>query len=104
MTAVELYDATRGVWRIGPTREKAKYAFAIYESIVREVYKITSWLPAGSSFSTREESGLYDPNRWEFIGLVADERIRKKYRNRSVEHYFPRHAQIPFVYVNVEGN
>jgi hypothetical protein len=46
MTPVELYDATRGVWRVNPSRHKAKYAFAVYEGIVKEVYEIKAWFPA----------------------------------------------------------
>ena len=40
MTERELYDATRGVWKIGENRDNAKYAFAVYGGIVREVIKL----------------------------------------------------------------
>ena len=35
MTDVELYDATRSAWRVGYKKEKAQYAFAVYEGVVR---------------------------------------------------------------------
>lgn len=35
MSPVELYDATRGIWKIGPNREKARYAFAVYDGIIK---------------------------------------------------------------------
>lgn len=43
MTAQELYEATRGVWVLGPRRMKARLAFAVFDRIVREVYRIDSW-------------------------------------------------------------
>lgn len=46
MTDIELYDATRGVWKIGKDREKVEYTFAIYDGIVQEVYKVLAWYPA----------------------------------------------------------
>jgi hypothetical protein len=74
MTPVELYDATRGIWKVGKQRrEQADYAFAVYEGIVREVYRIKTWLPAGSTFSTRDPRGVKRRGRWEF---VRDSRAR----------------------------
>jgi hypothetical protein len=41
---------------------KAKYALAVFDGVVREVYAIESWQPAGSArYSTR--SGLAVPGR-----------------------------------------
>jgi uncharacterized protein len=102
MSATELYDATRGVWRIGDKRESVKYAFAVYDSIIREVYRIAGWYPAGSTMSTREVEDLKDPERWEFVGTLAEPRIRNKYLNKAVEpKQFPVGAQNPIKYVNV---
>lgn len=42
MTKRELYEATRVVWKIGERRNNAQYAMAVYQGIVREVYKIES--------------------------------------------------------------
>ena len=100
MTAAELYDQTRGVWRLGERREKAKYALGIYQGIVREVYLISTWLPAGSTFSVRNLHGVKAEDRWEFVGIVAPEDIRKKYVGRSVDKYFKEGAQNPVQYVN----
>lgn len=101
MKPIELYDATRGIWRIGTDREKVQLAFAVFQGVVREVYKIATWLPAGSTLSTRHED-LNDSERWEFVGAVADAAIRKKYVDGSVAHYFPRNAQSPFIYLNIK--
>lgn len=102
MTAPELYDATRGYWKIGPDREKAKLAMAIYAGVIREVYEIQAWFPARSTFTTRPLIKPTDPTRWEFVGRLADDRIRRKYRLRSVAHYFPKSSQNPILYLNVE--
>jgi hypothetical protein len=49
MTPSELYDATRGVWKVAEVRRNPKkygYAFAVFEGIVREVYRIIEWYEA----------------------------------------------------------
>lgn len=103
MTDVELYDSTRGVWRVGPKRDKAKYALAVFEGIVREVYRITGWLPAGSTFNVRRGGrGVRSPERWEFVGTIAEESIRRRYVNRYVGHLFRQGNQSPVSYVNCD--
>jgi hypothetical protein len=49
MSDVALYEATRGVWKIGPRRAKARYALAVYQGVVQEVYEILNWDPAWTS-------------------------------------------------------
>jgi uncharacterized protein len=102
MSEAELYDATRGVWKVGDKRGKARYAFAVFEGIVREVYEISQWLPAGSTLYTRPESEVRVKDRWEFVGRLAPEAIRRRYRDRDVRAYFPSGAQNPIAYVNVD--
>jgi hypothetical protein len=103
MSPSELYEATRGVWWVGKDREKAKYAFAVYEGIVREVYQIRQWFPAGSTFyATRERKDVKYKNRWEFVGTVAPDGIRDKYLGTSVGRYFHPRARNPIQYVNVD--
>ncbi len=48
----ELYDATRQFWRIGTDRKKVEYAFAIFDGIIQEIYKVISWHKAGTTFSS----------------------------------------------------
>jgi uncharacterized protein len=101
MTATELYDATRGVWKLGSRRANARYAFAVFEGIVREVYEIVAWFPSGSTFNSRVPRGEHLKGRWEFIGRIADDRVRHRYVDRFVGRYFQRGAQNPIAYVNV---
>ena len=37
MSTLALYEATRGVWKIGPRRDLVKYALTVHEGIVQEV-------------------------------------------------------------------
>lgn len=102
MTPLELYDATRGMWKIGERRKQAEYAFSIFEGIIKEVYKIESWFPAGTTFTTRDKKTIKTENRWEFVGHIAPPEIRKKYINKSVRKYFKKRARNPIQYVNIE--
>jgi hypothetical protein len=88
--AEDLHHATRGIWRVSLDRaNKAKYAFSIYQGIIREVYKIDRWIPVSKEtmeyWKERERAqGLYFPpgvhdGRSEFIGELAPESIRQKY-------------------------
>jgi hypothetical protein len=97
----ELYEVTRGVWRIGARREKAVCALSVFRGLVREVYRIEKWLPAGSTeYNFRERVEVDRPGRWEFIGRKAQDIIRNKYIDKSVEDYFPVRSQNPITYVN----
>lgn len=100
MSEKELYDFTRGVWKVGERRNKARYAFCVYAGIVREVYRIDQWFPAGTTLNTRPTAEINRPGRWEFIGESAEEDIRQKYLLKSVEAYFTKGTQNPITYVN----
>lgn len=98
MTAEELYEATRGIWVAGKRREKAEFAMAVYQGIVREVYRIHKWLPAGTlEYKTRDISAFRSSSgRWEFEGTVSDD-IRDEYVGFSVG----KSGQNPIRYKNV---
>ncbi len=99
MARVELYDCTRGIWRIGVRREGAAFAFAVIGGVVLEVYAIDRWQPAGTShYLNRKDVAV--PGRWEFIGSVASQAVRSKYVGRSVKSYLPLGFQSPVRYVN----
>jgi len=88
MSPEELYGVTRTAWVVGARREAARYALAVYEGTVLEVYHIERWEPADTL------------GRWEFRGHVADESIRDEYVGLSVRHYLRAGNQSPIVYVN----
>jgi hypothetical protein len=105
----ELYDYTRGRWKLNTERAKnAKYAIAIYKGIVQEVFEIVNWHKAGTTQSTRKPSDHAELNsakslegRFEFTGKLAQEEIRKKYNSKSVKHFFVKGNSNPINYLNV---
>jgi uncharacterized protein len=100
MSDVALYEATRGVWKVGPRREHAQYAFAVADGIVLEVFQISSWQSAGvAQYQTRKD--VHFPGRWEFTGWVAPDSVRSLYVGKSVAAYLKRGAQNPVTYVHV---
>ena len=100
MTAEALYEATRGVWKVGQRREEAKYALAVFQGVARQAYEIGSWHKAGTTpYRTRPPEDVKVGGRWEFLGAPAPD-LADKYCGGSVESYFPRNAQSPVVYVN----
>lgn len=100
MSEKELYDFTRGVWKVGERRKKARYAFCVFAGIVREVYRIEKWHPAGTTPNTRPPEEINRPGRWEFTGQIAEEAIRQKYLLKSVDALFVKSSQNPITYVN----
>ncbi len=101
ISAQELYESTRGVWVIGDRKTKAKYAFAIFQGIIREVYTINKWHKAGTlSYQYREIDKDKHSNRWEFEGVVANQETREKYLKKSIRQYLSKGSQNPIKYVN----
>ena len=100
MSKQELYEATRGIWKMGLRRKKAVYAMAVYEGVVRQVYRIFRWYTAGTTrYRTRTFTLAKRRRRWEFTGSVATT-LSRRYKGRSVRAYFPAHSQTSFTYVN----
>ncbi len=101
MTDEELYEATRGKWKVGTRREKAEYAYAVFRGIIREVYSVERWVPSGSTlYRTTVHTNEHRPGRWEFVGCLTEAAIRDRYVNKTAEHYFTQGAQNPIRYVN----
>lgn len=102
MGQAELYEATRGIWKLGPKRTLARIALAVFHGVVRGVFAIHSW---HSERTTPYYIRLFEdptpmPGRWEFVGEAAEPSICKQYVGRSVQHYFKQGLQSPVVYVN----
>lgn len=102
MSTMELYDATRGVWKVGERRKGAKFALAVYAGIVRAVYSIAAWVEAGSTMTVRNYSEKrYDfTERFEFVGKLAPQSMQKQYVGKSVRSQLAPGAQNPIKYVN----
>jgi len=97
MTELELYEATRGIWRVGDNKDEADYAMAVYQGIVREVYRIEQWYPAGTlPYQTLDDSDFKGQDRWEFVGHIAQD-VREQYVDCSVG----KGGQNPIRYANI---
>lgn len=101
MSDLEIYEATRGVWRIGDRRKKAEYAFSVFEGYIKEVFQIKRWLVAGTlKYSTIPQQEMMVAGRWELEGVIANPQIRQKYLGKCIKSYFPKGASNPIMYVN----
>lgn len=81
----EIYDATRGHWRIGKrNRDLAKHAFGVANGVIRGAYAIESWYP---SIQTGEAG------RWGFEGVPMNDAGR--YVGTNVRHLLNEGAQNP---------
>ena len=88
MTAMELYEATRGWWVIGPRRrERARYACAVNKGVIRAVYRIESWRQRREGDRDWQDD-IGKPARWGFDGVPAPE--MQRYVDTSVAYLFKR--------------
>jgi hypothetical protein len=100
MSPEELYEATRGVWRLDPKRaHAARLVLAVVKGEVVEAYEVHRWEPAGTTpyrFRTRRE--IDRAGRYEFVGAVSDEG-RRRYVGQRVDGYLRKGNQNPIRYV-----
>ena len=96
----EIYDITRGVWKINLKKARNyKYAFAVYDSVIIEVYEIMEWFERGSTFNSQaKELEKYEGKRYEFVGKIADSNVRNRYINKSVKD-LNHNVQTVFLYL-----
>ena len=101
----ELFEITRGVWnkkmKTACEKREAKLAYATFNGVVKDVYTIYSWVPAGTqAYFTRpdiQSSERIKKFRWEFVGTRAPEEIRDKYIGKIIEK--ERSYGDPYVFV-----
>lgn len=91
MTPMEIYEATRGYWKLKlENARKVDYVLSVYDGMVLEVYEVAEWFPALSTYMDRP--GKTSPEelqgRYEFVGKIADDDIRKRYADKSVSDFF----------------
>jgi len=101
MSEQELFEYSRGVWKVNENKHNANFALVVFQGIVREVYEIKQWHKAGSlPYKYRPASEVNIPNRFEFEGEKAKDNIRNKYIEKSVRKYFTKGNRNPIKYVN----
>lgn len=98
---LELFEYTRGIWpsRMKSLSKNAKFAYATFQGVVKEVYEIHSWVPAGTQqYFTRELTPeRLAASRWEFVGRKASNEIREIYIGKILDK--PRSYGNPFIKV-----
>ena len=88
---LETFEITRGIWskRIVTTCENndAKFAYATFNGVVKDVYIIHCWVPAGTQeyFSRSLDRERLKTARWEFVGKKAPNEIRELYVGKIIE-------------------
>ena len=88
MTPSQIYDITRSQWDVNYDRANSvRYALSIYKGVVKEVFEIAKWLPAGSTINNEITDGKQHPERYEFVGNIAPDNIRNKYINKVIEDF-----------------
>ena len=104
MEEAELYEVTRGIWKLGSKRARARYALSVFHGVVRAVFEIESWHPERTTPYHKRifNDPTPQPGRWEFLGKPAEENVRNQYFGRSVQRYFKPGLRSPVVYVNCE--
>ena len=101
MTERELYDCTRGCWRISlENAQQCAYAFSVYENIIKEVYKIEKWLSAEELQRETVPNEQDESGRYGFEGEIAENEIRDKYLGKSLENICKK-GQYSFKYLPV---
>jgi len=95
MGSDELYEITRGNWVLSTNRDKPKYAFALRNGVVLQVYRIYNWEPVKAR---RIEQKHQD--RWRFNGEAADD--MQHYIGKSVASYITPGSRNPIKYVNCD--
>jgi hypothetical protein len=108
LNGAELYNCTRGLWRLNRKRaENARYALAVFQGEIKEVYEIERWVPASQDRRDfwiqrlKSQGRIINPleheGRSDFIGRVASDNVREKYVGKTMP---VRQGQNPIHYFN----
>tara|TARA_B100000780_G_C21055437_1_gene424013 strand:+ start:189 stop:956 length:768 start_codon:yes stop_codon:yes gene_type:complete len=96
---LEILEHTRGIWS-RKQKEDVQFAYSTYRGIVKEVFKIYTWVPAGTQqYFTRDIDINSEKvkRRFEFVGRKASDEIRNLYVGNVIQK--PRSYGDPFVKV-----
>lgn len=97
MSSYDLYDRVRGEWAASLDRMRnVRLALGVCEGRAIEVYRVAGWFYAGEVM--RQDEGFVSADgRIEFVGNLASEALRRRYKDRLVTDLF--HGQNPIKYV-----
>ncbi len=100
----ELYDGYRGIWRISKSKVKyLKYAFAIHNNIIKNVYLIDAWHNGNTTEYNTRQINPNDPKikeRLEFTGKIALD--MQYFIGKDVSFYYSKGEANPIKYMELE--
>jgi len=89
-----IYNATKETWKMAEWRpELYKYALSEYRGLIRDVFKIEKWYK-----KMRKDKDGFPYMGYGFDGIIAEEKIRTKYINKSIHKLKPRGYGYPITY------
>lgn len=98
---IELFEHTRGIWSRAQ-KDDVKFAYATFRGIIKEVYEIHSWVPAGTQeYFCRKLDPEKITKRYEFVGKKAPQEIRSLYVGKLINK--KRSYGDPFVKVGFDN-
>lgn len=93
----ELYDRVRGEWAISLERVRnVRLALGVHDGRIVEAYRVAGWFYAGEVMR-RDDGFVPSEGRVEFVGSLASDGLRERYRDRAVTDLF--RGQNPIRYV-----
>lgn len=100
MSERDLYDITRGIWRLNVDRARnIDLVLAVHEGVIQEAYQPDDWHPAGTTdYERRDLDPEHCEGRWEFTGQTAPESLRKTYVGKRPSNIS--FGQNPIRYIN----
>ncbi len=94
LNADELYEVTRGWWRVNPeSAKKVRLALAVAFGIVKGVFVVERWEDSSAAPNLAGIDG-----RYRFVGHRADDITEAKYLGRSVSGLFAQGDAYPVRY------
>jgi hypothetical protein len=96
-----LYEAVRQSWRARKEKaERADYVIAVVNKIVRGVFKPEYWYRTTEANARKHNDRGFNNNRIAFIGVEADDNIKKAYLNKQIpDEYIPSQNPIQYNFV-----
>jgi len=101
---VALYEAARGFWSTKRNHQLSgtKLVLVVHDWIVLEVYSVATWIQAGTTMMCFRNEKCGDSERIEFVGNIAPEKIRAKYRGKSVRNLYKKGDPSPIKCIGFE--
>ncbi|MBD5096334.1 MAG: hypothetical protein HDT40_04865 [Lachnospiraceae bacterium] len=105
ITKTSLYDCTRGYWNVSlENAQQCEYAFSIYKSTIKEVYKIEKWLPSEEIRRETFPNEQNESGKYGFEGKIAKKEIRDRYLEKSVENICKKGFRFKYLPIHDKNN